>query len=117
MRVGRQSVGRAMRLMDALIKALEARGSTVSVVERDRRHQTRVKILDETIEIELREGLNRREKQFIAAELLRDDYSAWRRHGDAGQFSLAGAQPKTGLLLQDGKWGVPSGRASRHSSL
>jgi hypothetical protein len=33
--------------MDALIKALEARGSTVSVVERDRRYQTRVKILDE----------------------------------------------------------------------
>jgi len=58
-----------MRLMDAMIKALEARGSTISVVERDRKHQTRVKILDETVEIELREGLNRREKQFTAAEL------------------------------------------------
>jgi len=43
-------------------------------------------------------------------KMLRDDYSAWRRHGDAGQFSLAGAQPKTALLLQGGKWGVPSGR-------
>ena len=29
---------------------------------------------------------------------------------DTGQFSLAGAQPKTALLFQDGKWGVPSGR-------
>ena len=41
---------------------------------------------------------------------LRNDNSAWRRPGDSGQFSLAGAQPKTALLLQDAKWGVPSGR-------
>src|SRR5690349_5634418 len=40
LRVSRQSVGRAMRLMDVLIKALEARGSTVSVAERDRTRQT-----------------------------------------------------------------------------
>jgi serine/threonine-protein kinase HipA len=48
----------------------------------------------------------------IAARLktLREDHSAWRRPSDTGQFSLAGAQPKTALLLQDGKWGVPSGR-------
>jgi serine/threonine-protein kinase HipA len=41
---------------------------------------------------------------------LREDHSAWRRPSDTGQFSLAGAQPKTALLLQDGKWGIPSGR-------
>lgn len=41
---------------------------------------------------------------------LREDHSAWRRPDDTGQFSLAGAQPKTALLLQDGKWGIPSGR-------
>jgi serine/threonine-protein kinase HipA len=41
---------------------------------------------------------------------LREDHSAWRRPGDTGQFSLAGAQPKTALLLKDGKWGVPAGR-------
>ncbi|MGE3622790.1 MAG: type II toxin-antitoxin system HipA family toxin [Bdellovibrionales bacterium] len=48
----------------------------------------------------------------VAARLkvLREDHSAWRRPDDTGQFSLAGAQPKTALLLQDGKWGVPSGR-------
>lgn len=33
-----------------------------------------------------------------------------RRVGDNGQFSLAGAQPKTALLNIDGRWGVPSGR-------
>jgi serine/threonine-protein kinase HipA len=30
--------------------------------------------------------------------------------GDAGQFSLAGAQPKTALLFDGQRWGVPSGR-------
>ena len=29
---------------------------------------------------------------------------------NGGQFSLAGAQPKTALLLQNGRWGIPSGR-------
>ena len=41
---------------------------------------------------------------------LREDQSAWRIPRDTGQFSLAGAQPKTALLFQNGKWGVPSGR-------
>jgi hypothetical protein len=89
-RVGRRSVGRAMRLMDALIKALEVRGSTVSVVERDRRHQTCVKILDETIEIELREGLNRREKQFTAAELRERERSSWLRDRKEYEFYPSG---------------------------
>jgi serine/threonine-protein kinase HipA len=41
---------------------------------------------------------------------LRTNQGAWRQVGDPGQFSLAGAQPKTALLFQDGRWGVPSGR-------
>ncbi len=40
---------------------------------------------------------------------LRDDSSAWRLDGDAGQFSLAGAQAKTALLREHGRWGVPRG--------
>lgn len=43
--------------------------------------------------------------------LLRRDQSAWRMASDAGQFSLAGAQPKTALFCDAGRWGVPSGRA------
>ena len=85
-RVGRQSVGRAMRLMDALIKALEARSSTVSVVERDRAHRTCVKILGETIEIDLREGVNRKEKQFTAAELREREKSPWLRDRKEYEF-------------------------------
>jgi serine/threonine-protein kinase HipA len=41
---------------------------------------------------------------------LREDHAAWRLPRDTGQFSLAGAQPKTALLFEDGRWGVPSGR-------
>jgi serine/threonine-protein kinase HipA len=41
---------------------------------------------------------------------LREDHSAWRSPSDTGQFSLAGAQPKTALLFEGGRWGVPSGR-------
>jgi serine/threonine-protein kinase HipA len=41
---------------------------------------------------------------------LRQDQTAWRIARDTGQFSLAGAQPKTALLFQKGRWGVPSGR-------
>lgn len=40
---------------------------------------------------------------------LRADTSAWLGRGFVGQFSLAGAQAKTALLLRDGRWGVPAG--------
>jgi serine/threonine-protein kinase HipA len=43
-------------------------------------------------------------------QILRDDHAAWRLPRDTGQFSLAGAQPKTALLLQNKRWGIPSGR-------
>jgi serine/threonine-protein kinase HipA len=41
---------------------------------------------------------------------LREDPSAWRAPRDTGQFSVAGAQPKTALLFENKRWGVPSGR-------
>ncbi len=42
--------------------------------------------------------------------ILREDHAAWRLPRDTGQFSLAGAQPKTALLFDNGRWGIPSGR-------
>lgn len=42
--------------------------------------------------------------------ILRADHTVWRLPQDRGQFSLAGAQPKTALTLENGKWGIPSGR-------
>ena len=49
----------------------------------------------------------------VAAELRRldRDKSAWRAAGESGQFSLAGAQPKTALLFDGERWGIPSGRS------
>lgn len=41
---------------------------------------------------------------------LKQDPSAWRSARDTGQFSLAGAQPKTAFIYRDGRWGIPSGR-------
>ena len=41
---------------------------------------------------------------------LQADASAWRVAQDTGQFSLAGAQPKTALVFDGQRWGVPSGR-------
>lgn len=47
----------------------------------------------------------------VAARLreLKADTTAWLGGEFTGQFSLAGAQAKTALLYQDGRWGVPSG--------
>ncbi len=43
---------------------------------------------------------------------LRADHSAWRAAADTGQFSLAGAQPKTALLLA--RWWYWARSASDH---
>lgn len=40
---------------------------------------------------------------------LRSDSTAWLGGGFTGQFSLAGAQSKTALFYEDGRWGQPSG--------
>jgi serine/threonine-protein kinase HipA len=40
---------------------------------------------------------------------LREDSTAWLGRSFTGQFSLAGAQAKTALLLDKDRWGVPSG--------
>jgi len=49
------------------------------------------------------------------AQRLRDlqrDATAWLGRQFTGQFSLAGAQAKTALLYEDGRWGVPFGAAA-----
>lgn len=43
---------------------------------------------------------------------LREDTTAWLGREFSGQFSLAGAQAKTALLYEEGRWGVPSGAAA-----
>jgi serine/threonine-protein kinase HipA len=43
---------------------------------------------------------------------LKQDPTTWLGADFTGRFSLAGAQAKTALLYQDGRWGVPSGAAA-----
>jgi serine/threonine-protein kinase HipA len=43
---------------------------------------------------------------------LRQDTTAWLGRDFTGQFSLAGVQAKTALLLEDGRWGVPASSAA-----
>lgn len=45
----------------------------------------------------------------VRLRILRHDDSAWRLDGEEAQFTLAGAQAKTALLLEDGRWGIPRG--------
>jgi len=40
---------------------------------------------------------------------LKADATAWLGRSFTGQFSLAGAQSKTALLEEEGRWGVPTG--------
>jgi serine/threonine-protein kinase HipA len=40
---------------------------------------------------------------------LREDSTAWLGESFTGKFSLAGAQAKTALLFENGRWGQPSG--------
>ena len=42
---------------------------------------------------------------------LREDSTAWLGRSFTGQFSLAGAQAKTALLLDGNRWGVRRGRS------
>lgn len=41
---------------------------------------------------------------------LEEPDAPFRLIGDAGYFSLAGAQPKIALYHEEGRWGIPSGR-------
>jgi serine/threonine-protein kinase HipA len=43
---------------------------------------------------------------------LQEDTTSWLGRDFSGQFSLAGAQAKTALLFQEGRWGLPSGSAA-----
>lgn len=43
---------------------------------------------------------------------LKADSTSWLGRSFSGQFSLAGAQAKTALRYQDGRWGEPSGAAA-----
>lgn len=71
------------------------RPERVAAVLRDDRERV-VWLSDEDVETRLR--------------VLREQKAAWRLADDIGRFSLAGYQPKTALVFDGQRWGVPSGR-------
>ncbi len=66
--VAPESVERAMRILDTLVKALEKRGIPVTVGA-EASDPTRVKVLEETLTIELDEELDRCERQLTARQI------------------------------------------------
>lgn len=62
-RVGPDSVSRALRIMDALIKALEKRGLEVSIQGEDRKRSTCVKVLNELFVLDIYEHVKMVKKQ------------------------------------------------------
>jgi hypothetical protein len=75
--VGPNSIERAARIMDALVKALEGRGYPVTILEKERKRLTCVKVMDETLHIQLREGTNRTERQLTPAQKKEREQSPW----------------------------------------
>jgi len=73
MRVSKESLPRALRIMNALIKACDARGFHISVVAEDqyayrKSYKTCVSVLGETIEFGLREFLKQTKRKLSSAE-------------------------------------------------
>ncbi len=73
--VSRDSIDRSMLIMDALVKALEGRGYPVSVLEDDGVRRTCVKVLDESVHIQLKEVLDKKERELTPAQ--REEHFRW----------------------------------------
>lgn len=99
-RISKGSLSRALRIMNALIKALEARGFTVSIVNKNEyshypSYKTCVSVLGQTIEFGLREFLKQTKRELPPAERDR-----WRRFEYS--YSHSGR-----LTLEIKTWGAP----------
>jgi hypothetical protein len=76
LRIGPNSLERALRIMDALLKALEGRGHQVSI-KKEGPNSTSVSISGETIEFGIEEKLNRRERELTPVQKKEKEKSPW----------------------------------------
>lgn len=74
--VGPASIDRAMRILDALIRAFETRGFSVTVSDGESR-VTHVEILGEKLSIRLEELLDRKERELTAAQKRERELYSW----------------------------------------
>lgn len=81
--VGQNSINRALRIMDALIKALESRGFVVSITKDNSRehshYKTCVQVLGKSFEFGLKEHTTRKLKVFTKEELKERAQYSWLR--------------------------------------
>ena len=87
--VGKPSIGRAMRIMDALLKALETRGYLVTLLDEERGRVSLVTILDEQLAFSLDEELEREERP-LTVEQKRDLAKWGHYYGRNYDYSLTG---------------------------
>lgn len=93
--VGAESTDRAVRIMDSLLKALEARGYAVAVKGDSQHTTTTVLVLGETLEFSLEEMVTRKEHVLTPAEQKKKERDRWYSFGipqydfvPAGKLSL-----------------------------
>jgi hypothetical protein len=76
-RVGRDCIDRAMRIMDTLIKALEARGMRVTIAD-NKKFAACISVMDEVIEFYLEERVKIIEKKLTPAQKKEQQEYPWR---------------------------------------
>lgn len=77
--VGTDSLGRALRIMDALIKTLEIRNYTVSIIKKNEKDEyaSSVSLLGETFEICIEEILDRTERELTPTQKREKQKDPW----------------------------------------
>jgi hypothetical protein len=86
--VGRNSVNRALRIMDALTKALEKRGYEVFI--KNGSVTTCVSLLDEIVEFSINERCTRTTKELTAAEKKDSEKHPWKYNYNRFNFTPSG---------------------------
>lgn len=90
LQIGPNSLDRALRIMDALIKALESRGINVSISEEGNR-ATSVSVLGETLQFGIEETLNRTERELTKAQKKEKEKYAWLYNRPQYDYSPSGS--------------------------
>jgi hypothetical protein len=75
-RVGQDSIDRAILIMDTLVKALATRGFDISVAK-ELPFSTSISVMDEVIQFALNEDLNRTERKLTVAQIKDKEKHPW----------------------------------------
>ncbi len=99
LKVGTDSLERALRIMDALLKALDGRGFTVSVDEKKR---TTATVLGESVAFALEELVDRTERPLTPAQEKDKARNPWKYSRPQYDYSPSG---RLSIKITDPSWG------------